>query len=260
MKLSRRQFLKTSLAAGALLSVGGTGSLFLPRSAHAAAASPKLTKWIQPMRGLTALGDPNGIPVLSSTPLTSFGVNQDYYQVTIGEFTEQLHPQLGPTRLWGYWDTNTPVKRHLGGVILATRNTPVRIRFTNMLPPSHIIPVDTTLPGANQAQNRTAVHIHGGLVPWLTDGGPFDWWTPAATATQPYANGLSFLNGPGSVFDNISGQAMVPGQADYYYPNDQSTRLVWYHDHAHGITRLNAYAGVASGYLIRRSCAGSGAG
>ncbi len=46
------------------------------------------------------------------------------------------------------------------------------------------------------------------------------------------------------------GRQMVPGQADYYYPNDQSTRLVWYHDHAHGITRINAYAGLASGYLI----------
>jgi spore coat protein A len=44
---------------------------------------------------------------------------------------------------------------------------------------------------------------------------------------------------------------MQPGQADYYYPNDQSFRLVWYHDHAVGITRINAYAGVASAYLIQ---------
>ena len=43
---------------------------------------------------------------------------------------------------------------------------------------------------------------------------------------------------------------MQPGQADYFYPNDQSTRLGWYHDHAHGITRINAYSGLASGYLI----------
>ena len=43
---------------------------------------------------------------------------------------------------------------------------------------------------------------------------------------------------------------MQNGQADYYYPNDQSARLVWYHDHAHDITRLNAYAGVATAYYI----------
>ena len=111
--------------------------------------------------------------------------------------------------------------------------------------------MDTTLPGANQAQNRIAIHLHGGLVPWISDGGPFDWWAPGGT------HGLSFLNGP-EVFDNIvsgnptfpAGLPMVPGQADYFYPNDQSTRLMWYHDHAHGITRLNAYAGLATGYLI----------
>ena len=64
---------------------------------------------------------------------------------------------------------------------------------------SHIIPVDTTLPGANQAQNRIAIHLHGGEVPWISDGGPFDWWTPDGTS------GLSFLNGPGSILDNIPG-------------------------------------------------------
>ena len=136
------------------------------------------------------------------------------------------------------------MKRHLGGVIITPRNQAARIRFTNTLPAQHIIPVDTTLPGANQAQNRIAIHLHGGLVPWISDGGPFDWWTPTG------ASGLSFLNGPGSLFDNIGGLPMQPGQADYFYPNDQSTRLMWYHDHAHGITRLNAYAGIASGYLV----------
>ena len=31
---------------------------------------------------------------------------------------------------------------------------------------------------------------------------------------------------------------------------DQSARFVWYHDHAIGITRTNAYAGIASALLI----------
>ena len=82
------------------------------------------------------------------------------------------------------------MKRHLGGVIITPRDQAARIRFTNTLPAQHIIPVDTTLPGANQAQNRIAVHLHGGFIPWITDGGPFDWWTPSG------ASGLSFLNGP----------------------------------------------------------------
>ena len=27
--------------------------------------------------------------------------------------------------------------------------------------------------------------------------------------------------------------------------------MAWYHDHAHDLTRLNAYAGIASAYIIR---------
>ena len=51
MKLSRRQFLKSTLAASALVGAGGMGTLLTPRTAHAIATSPLLTKWIQPIRG-----------------------------------------------------------------------------------------------------------------------------------------------------------------------------------------------------------------
>jgi spore coat protein A len=244
-KITRRQFIKGTAAAGAGLALPLN---FRVRSAYAAAGpanSPNLEKWIQPLRNLTALGDPNGIPVLSGVPDPTFA-NTTYYQVTAGEYLDQLHPDLpNPTTLWGYWDTTNPVKRHLGGVILAEQGTHTRTRITNTLPPTHIIPVDTTLPGANAAQNRIAVHLHGGFVPWISDGGPFDWFAPDGTA------GLSFLNGPGSVFDNIDTQPMVPGQADYYYPDDETFRLMWYHDHAHGTTRINAYAGLATAYLLQ---------
>ena len=36
------------------------------------------------------------------------------------------------------------------------------------------------------------------------------------------------------------------------YTNQQSARLMFYHDHAWGITRLNVYAGEAAGYMITR--------
>lgn len=36
----------------------------------------------------------------------------------------------------------------------------------------------------------------------------------------------------------------------FYYTNQQSARLMFYHDHAYGITRLNVYAGEASPYLL----------
>ena len=40
------------------------------------------------------------------------------------------------------------------------------------------------------------------------------------------------------------------GALTFYYNNDQSARLMFYHDHSYGITRLNVYAGEAAGYLI----------
>jgi spore coat protein A len=239
LTISRRDVLKGAIATGIGLALPLKYGV---RSAYAAANSPQLTKWAQPIRGLGG----SGIPVMSSVADPIFP-STNYYRITEGEFVDTLHPALGPTRLWGYWDTTNPVKRHMGGVIIATRGTASRIRFTNNLPARGLIPVDPTIMGAHQAQNRTAIHLHGGLVPWITDGGPFDWWTPGGTG---YSTGLSFLNGPGGVLDNIIGQPMSNGEADYFYPNDQSTRLVWYHDHAHGITRTNAYAGLASGYLI----------
>ena len=61
------------------------------------------------------------------------------------------------------------------------RGQAARIRFTNLLPNAHPLPVDTVIstdPTTATHQNKTAVHLHGGLIPWISDGGPFDWWTP----------------------------------------------------------------------------------
>lgn len=252
MKITRRQFIKGAAATGVALSVpfkfgGGT--------AHAFANSGNLTKWAQPLRGLNyptghILGalsyplDPNGIPVAGGIADPYFGATTTMYQIGVQEFTDTLHPQLGPTKLWGYVDLTNPIPRHLGGIVVTTRNQAARMRFKNTLPATHIIPNDLTIPGAGLGPNRIATHLHGGLVPWISDGGPFDWFDPNG------GSGLSFLNGSGSVLDNIPLDRIQPGEADYYYPNNQSTRLVWYHDHAWGITRINAYAGIASGYLI----------
>ena len=40
------------------------------------------------------------------------------------------------------------------------------------------------------------------------------------------------------------------GSVTLYYTNQQSARLMFYHDHSHGITRLNVYAGEAGPYLL----------
>jgi len=246
-EMNRRDFIKTSAMTGTAIAVyAGFGA----ESAYAFYQSPGLQKYIQALRGVAPL-DPVGIPLALPDAFSTPSV--DHYSLVAGQYTDQLHPALGPTTLWGYADdAHGGLHRHLGGIIVATKGKAVQITMTNKLPGAHIIPVDTTIEGANQAQNRTAVHLHGGLVPWISDGGPHDWFDPFGS------HGMSFQNN--SVVYPAGPNKWLPGQAEYYYPNGQSARLVWYHDHAWGITRINAYAGVASAYIIRDVALESGAG
>ena len=66
------------------------------------------------------------------------------------------------------------------------------------------------------------VHLHGAKVPPSSDGYPEDWYVP--------------------------GRSKV-----YHYPNQQDATLLWYHDHAMGINRLNVCAGMLGLYIIRDS-------
>jgi spore coat protein A len=232
---TRREFLKTTIVAGTALALfrGSEGKIW------AYAQSPKLRKFVAPLPGL----GPDGIPVAAPTTNAAWP-GADFYELSAQQFTQQMHPDLpNPTHLWGYVDMATNKSGYLGPLIVAQRGKPVVIRMHNNLPNKHLLPLDTTLMGAEEGVpvNRLSLHLHGGFVPWTMDGGPYAWFTPEGIvgATDGTA-GPSFLNGvPG-----------VPGAADYYYPNNQSERLVWYHDHAMGITRLNAYSGMAAGYLI----------
>ena len=90
LQLTRRQFLKGALITGAAVGIGGAGVLIKPGVANAAASSPQLSKWSQPLRGLGGTG---GIPVMAGVNDPVFA-GTTYYQVTAGEFTDQLHPDL----------------------------------------------------------------------------------------------------------------------------------------------------------------------
>lgn len=54
-----------------------------------------------------------------------------------------------------------------------------------------------------------------------------------------------------TMFDGWAEDIMLPGQyKDYYWPNYQSARTLWYHDHSIGITAVNAYMGQAGMYVL----------
>jgi spore coat protein A len=237
--LSRRKFLKYAGAAGA--------AAILPwkiavqnAMAQYGVNSPQLQKFIHTMRGLPGQTlNPITIPIMTPDAAPAPVTGVQHYTINIRQFTDQLHPDLpNPTKLWGFGQGPVANFRHLGGIVVAQKGTPAQFTFINRLPRTHIIPLDRTITGANQGQNRAAIHLHGGFVPWISDGGPFDWWQPNGT------HGLSFLN------NQVLNPGAAPNMAEYYYPNAQTARLMWYHDHAHGITRINAYAGIATAYVL----------
>ena len=103
--------------------------------------------------------------------------------------------------------------------------------------------------------DRALLHFHGGITPWISDGTPHQWITPAGEDTT-YPQGVAVKNVPDMKVDpNNPNSPTVCGEATdgcqtYYYTNQQSARMMWLHDHAWGITRLNVYAGEATGYLL----------
>ena len=167
---TRRDFIKSTLMTGAGL------TLFSGFSSKMAWAfyqtTPNSTPlWRTAFRGV----GPGGIPVCAPDPFAAPTTGVTHYTIDIGQFTDQIHPALGPTTFWGF-NPAIPLggagqnQTHLGGIIVAQKGTPIQITFNNKLPANHIIPVDTSIMGATGAQNRAAVHLHGGFVPWVSDG------------------------------------------------------------------------------------------
>jgi len=242
--ITRRQLLQGGVAAGAALTLPLKWAI---RSAYPFAQSPtNIRKFVTTLPGLGPSGANNigqYIPLATKSTQKFAGLTTDVYRLGVAQFSEQMHPDLPKaTRLRGYFDLVTGDQKYLGGVVVATRGTPVLFSIANQLPNNELVPTDPTImASATQTVgqlplNRIATHLHGGFTPWFSDGTPFQWFTPSGL------QGVSFMNVPGT--------SPPPGTATHYYPMDQSARLVWYHDHAMGITRTNAYTGIASAFVI----------
>jgi spore coat protein A, manganese oxidase len=238
MSINRREFIRRSM-------VAGVGTALLPRIAWSFCQSPAgIRKFLVSLPALGPGGANNiGNYLTVLSPNTTRYPGTDYYEIVAKQFSQQLHPDIPSSTFWGYADAKTLDSKYLGGAIVAQRNRPVKLKLTNNLPAQHILPVDPTLidpamfAEVGGRQDRVAIHLHGGLIHWQFDGGPFHWFSNALNPGG-FAHGSSFMNGAG------------PGAAIYDYPNNQSARFLWYHDHAYGLTRTNAYGGLATAYLI----------
>ena len=138
----------------------------------------------------------------------------------------QLHSELPPSEVWTY-EGSLP-----GPTIEVTRGQSLQAEWINAIPEDEPYPITAvTAPdgiqnepgrGGREANSTvatlppwTVVHLHGGRTAAVSDG-----WTENAT---------------------LSGQSTTSD-----YTNDQQATLLWYHDHAMGITRFNVYAGLAA--------------
>ena len=155
-------------------------------------------------------------PLERRLPPDGSGGPVPFYRVPMRAIAQKLHRDLPPTNLWSFGGS-------VPGVLFDTRSGEGQlIEWRNDLPQHHFLPIDHSLHGAEKGvpEVRGVVHLHGGKAPPESDGYPEDWYVPGQSRT-------------------------------YYYPNRQEAALLWYHDHAMGINRLNIYAGLFGLFIVR---------
>jgi spore coat protein A, manganese oxidase len=184
------------------------------------AAPPSVLSNLDPSK-LARFVDPLPIPFVAK-PLEyrpapdGSGQHVPFYRISMRAVRKKMHRDLSPTNLWSFGGS-------VPGAMLDTQSgTGQLVEWVNALPGRHFLPIDHSLHGAEAGvpETRGVVHLHGGRTPAESDGYPEDWYTPGKSRT-------------------------------YYYPNRQDAALLWYHDHAMGINRLNIYAGLFGLYIIR---------
>lgn len=172
---------------------------------------------------LTPFVDPLPIPPVARpsgrrpSPIDS-AAQVPYYRLAMQQIEYKVHRDLKPTRCWGIGGTSP------GPTLETQSGAGMLVEWANELPTSHFLPIDHHLEGAERGKPavRSVIHVHGGRVPPESDGYPESWYVPGKSAV-------------------------------YFYPNQQDAALLWYHDHAMGINRLNIFAGLLGLFLVRDS-------
>lgn len=144
------------------------------------------------------------------------GVQIPYYRVAMRQFETKVHRDVEPTRQWGYAGASP-------GPTFETRSGEgLLVEWVNELPATHFLPIDHSIHGAEASTPdvRAVVHLHGAKTRPESDGYPENWYVPGKSAIC-------------------------------HYPNRQEAAMLWYHDHALGINRLNVFAGLMGAFFVR---------
>ncbi len=219
MGITRRAFLaRGGLVTMALAMRQGMSSALSHAMSHPAPAkfrtqlnASSLAQFVDPLP-LPEILRPTGHRTSPDDPK----IQLPYYRVAMRQFESKLHRDMKPTRLWGYASASP-------GPTFETRSGQgVLVEWVNELPEKHFLPIDHTIHGAeaDEPEVRAVVHLHGAKAPPKSDGYPEDWYVP--------------------------GKSVV-----CHYPNQQDATMLWYHDHALGINRLNVFAGLFGAFFVR---------
>lgn len=217
MAITRRKFLQRSSKLATTLAAAKSGLLSAIAQTHAVASMApaldvnSLAQFVDPLP-LPAIAQHQGFRPSPADPKRSV----PFYRIQAQAISSKVHRDLQPTKFWSFGPA-TP------GPTFETRaGEPLLVEWVNALPNEHFLPIDHTIHGAeaDKPAVRTVVHLHGAKTGPESDGYPEDW--------------------------------TVPGKSSlYYYPNQQDSAMLWYHDHALGINRLNVYAGLLGTFFIR---------
>ena len=162
------------------------------------------------------------------------------------------------TKTFGF-DINGAFLGTYGATVEATKGTPLTFNYINELRAEvngvkgtgpyltkHLLQVDPTIDGTmmGEPECRFVSHLHGGEVAPESDGHPEAWVTNDPAVQAKWA-------APADPSRGTPARPATNRLNPYLYPNTQEACTLWFHDHSMGITRLNAYAGIAAFYLIK---------
>jgi bilirubin oxidase len=274
--LTRRRFLQTMGAAGAVLTAAPALSWFGPWPPAALAQIPggtllpgDIDKFVLP------LIKPPAMPLSKGS-----NKHKDKYKIAVRQFSQRiLSPPHPETTVWSYGSTDFPGTVAEGGTfnypaftVEASWNKHTQVQWRNELIDAdgnyvpHLLPIDQTLhwanpPGGVAGRDKRGfdpepylgpvpmvTHVHGAHTWEQYDGYAEAWYLPkAGNIPAGYATTGTFFD----YFNDRYDENWSPGTASFKYPNDQPAATLWYHDHTLGMTRANVYAGPAGFWLVR---------